>query len=280
MRQTLIILFLLMALSIVAVPQDACCQVVTANDGTARKISVVDSIRLRRYLDTINTLSIFSQKYQTYFDSALAIKPWNAYWWQQKAMPLFKRQKYEAGLPYLDSAVKYDQHRYIDYRAFMKCVFQKNYTGAIRDFQTSKAVIGAGAVMDHSYDFYIGLCYLQLNMLDSAEYFLNKTIDAQRLSVGSKWVHPLDLFYLGVVCYEQASYARAIVVFDSCLALYPNFSDAKYYKAICLSRTGLKEQGKLLMTEAGNDFNQGYTINEDNAIYEWYPYQVRKGYFR
>jgi len=190
-------------------------------DVVSKPISVNDSLLLIRYLDSVNNVPLYSQKRQRYLDSALTIKPWKASWWQQKAMPLYKQKKYEAGEYFLDSAVKYDTYSYIDYRAFMKCIFQKSYREAIKDFESAKVIIGDGEVMDHTYDFYIGLCYLQLDRFDSAEYYLVKSTDQQRKSMGSHWVHPLDLFYLGIVYYEQE-----------------------------------------------------YTINEDNAVYEVYPYQV------
>lgn len=31
-----------------------------------------------------------------------------------------------------------------------------------------------------------------------------------------------------------------------------------------------------LMEEAEEDYKNGYKLNEDNAIYETYPYQVRR----
>ena len=39
--------------------------------------------------------SYYRPEYQTYIDSALALLPKNAFLWQQKAMPYFKRKKYE-----------------------------------------------------------------------------------------------------------------------------------------------------------------------------------------
>ncbi len=150
----------------------ACAQRVSGQDRyTPHPLSVQDSLQLAKYVDSINTVPLFSRRHQLYYDSALAIKPWKAAWWQQKAMPLFKTKKYEVGMPFLDSAVKYDTRRYIDYRAFMKCIFQKDYRSAIPDFITAKTIIGDGSVMDHTYDFYLGLCYLQLYQFDSAEYY-------------------------------------------------------------------------------------------------------------
>ena len=92
-----------------------------------KPISENDSILLQKYLDSANNAGLFSIKYQLYMDSALTIKPWKANWWQHKAMTLYKKKKYEAGAPYLDSAVKYNELSYIDYSAFMKCIFQKSY---------------------------------------------------------------------------------------------------------------------------------------------------------
>lgn len=90
-------------------------------------------------------------------------------------MPYFKRQKYEIGMKILDSAIQIEPAELIDYRAFMKCIFVKSYTSAIEDFLLSKKLKGEhGYIMDHSYDFYIGLCYLQLNQYSEAIENLQK----------------------------------------------------------------------------------------------------------
>ena len=158
----------------------------------------------------------------------------------------------------------------------MKCIFQKSYRSAIADFNRSKAVIGNGDVMDHTYDFYIGLCYLQLNKLDSAAWYLSATTAEQLKTTGEGYVHPLDLFYLGIVYYEFNDYVRANEAFERSLKLYKNFSDAEYYNAICLKKLDKNEAALALMTKAREDFKEGYTINEDNVDYEVYPYQITK----
>ena len=56
---------------------------------------------------------------------------------------------------------------------------------------------------------------------------------------------------------------------------HAEFSDVQFYKAICLARLGKKEESKTLFEKAKKDAETGYTINEDNAIYETYPYKVR-----
>lgn len=59
------------------------------------------------------------------------------------------------------------------------------------------------------------------------------------------------------------------------LEIYPTFSDVQAYKAICLHKLGRKEEAAELNKQAELNGKAGNTINEDNVIYERYPYQIR-----
>ena len=87
--------------------------------------------------------------------------------------------------------------------------------------------------------------------------------------------HFVDLFYYGISKYEQGRWEEAIIEFDKSLKQYPQFSEVQYYKAVCLSRLGKHEQSAELGKTAKANAKIGYTMNEDNAIYETYPYQIR-----
>jgi len=216
---------------------------------------------------------MFFSEWGEYIDSALAILPQDAYLWQQKSMPYFKQRKYELGMSYLDSAVKYDPRKYLDYRAFIKCIFEKNYTASLQDFFKAKEYNGNFDVMDQPYDFYIGLCHLQLNHFDTAAQYFRSCIHADSLR-GESNIHFLHDFYLGIALYEKKEYKKAITIFDRSIRNYSRFSDAKLYKALCLIRGGYFQQAADLGREAQSDLSAGYTINEDNARYEPYPYQI------
>lgn len=196
-----------------------------------------------------------------------------AYLWQQKAMPYFKIQKYEVGMKYIDKAVLYNPQRYQPYRAFIKCIFAKTYKAAIEDFEECIAKYGNNYEMDHTYNFYLALSHLQLNEFKKAEEIFKEDIKKQEERMGE--AHFLDLFYLGISKFEQNKWEEAIVDFDKSLAQYEQFSEVKYYKAICLLNLGKIMESRTLMDEAKNDKKNGYTINEDNSIYEPYPYKVR-----
>lgn len=215
------------------------------------------------------------QEWQNCIDEGLKKDSTIAYLWQQKAMPYFKCKKYEVGMSFLDKAVIYDKQEWLPYRGFIKCIFSKSYKDAITDLEECIKLYGNGYIMDHTYSFYIGLCYLQLNEYDKAEKVFDDYVNdiyknRQQLE------HPTAYFYQAIAKYELKKYDEAIAILDKALKIYPQFSDAKYYKAICLAKLGKpKDEIAAVATEARSDATKGFKLNEDNTIYETYPYQIR-----
>lgn len=241
-----------------------------------RKTSEAEQMKImEEHLANALNYPLYSQQRQKEIDKGLAKDSTIAYLWQQKAMPLFKQGKYEIGMEYVDKAVKYDPDEWQDYRAFIKCIFAKTYRDAIEDFKDCKAKHGNLVVMDHSYNFYIALSYLQLNEFEAAEKYLQAEHDSIIAMGDSNWLHHLDLLYLGISKFELEKNEEAIKYFDLTLERYPRFSDAQYYKALCLRRMGESEAAKTLIEVARENASNSYTINEDNVAYERYPYQVR-----
>lgn len=216
-------------------------------------------------------------EWQQCIDNGISKDSTIAYLWQQKAMPYFKARKYEIAMPFLDKAVKYNAERWQPYRGFMKCIFTKSYKDAIADLEDCKKKFGNQYVMDHTYDFYIAISYLQLNEYQKAETILQSYVD-EIYKNRDKLEHPTAYFYLGIAKYELKKFDEAIAIYDKALKVYPNFSDVKYHKAICLMLTGKKEEAKEMLSQAKDDFKKGYKLNEDNTYYETYPYQLQ-GYY-
>jgi len=221
------------------------------------------------------TKGLYSIAWQEEIDKGLAKDSTIAYLWQQKAMPLYKQCKYELAKKYIDQAVKYDRDQHQDYRAFMSCIFSKRYTEAIADFEDCIKRRGNSYVMDHSYYFYIALSKLQLNEFAEAESILKTDIQRQKESQGEDWVHYLDYYYLGVAEYEQGKNEEAGESFDKVLKLYSEFAEALYYKGNCLNHLGQKDEAIAIRRQAMENGKKGYSFNEDNSIYERYPYQMR-----
>lgn len=216
---------------------------------------------------------MYSDEWQKKIDEGLKEDSTIAYLWQQKAMPLYKQKRYAEGLPFLNQAVRYDRERYLDYRGFMKCIFSKDYKGALEDFSACIAERGNSYVMDHSYKFYSALSLLQLKQYAPAEKLLLEDTEDVRKTRGETWVHHLDLLYLGITQLQLKKFKEAIITFDKTLKLYPQFSEVHFYKSRAQKSIGDPDHVTSLKN-AKAFFEQGHTINEDNAIYEKYPYQL------
>lgn len=240
------------------------------------KINSTDSLRIIEYWKKANYSGLYSGTRQKYLDSALLIKPDSAYFWQQKAMPLYKSRKYSVGKPFLAEAAKHNPKAYLEYSGFMKCIFSKEYEESIGELLEVKKRYGASYVMDHTHDFYIGLDYLQLNQYDKANEHLLLSQKQQFKDFPNdspeEACHYLDWFYLGIVAYELENFELAIERFTMSLKVYENFGDAMYFKAICLRNLGKLEESKSVFQLALK--NNQNTINEDNVFYEVYPYQI------
>lgn len=230
-------------------------------------------------MGNVNRFYLNSEERRLALDSAIVKYPSIAYLYQQRAMPLYKEDKDELGLPFLEKAAELDPKKYVEYMAFMKCIFSKNYKGAIIAFNKALELNGESYVMDHSYYFYLGLCNLQLNQFEKATKLFDKSIAQSVKEESEEWIHFTDLMYLGIAHYELKNYEKAIENFDNALSQQPKFSDVKYYKALCLFRTGETNKAKEMFKEAKEDFLSNNVMYEDNSIYERYPYQVRKSWF-
>ncbi len=216
-----------------------------------------------------------SQKWEDYIKMALEKDSTIALLWQRRALPYWKTRKYEIALKYYDEAVKYDREEYLGRRGFLKCIFLKNYTEALKDLDMTIKEYGNGIQNDHSYNFYKSLCYLQLDQYDQALYFMQKEVDDTKKRAGEEWVPAICYFYLGVIYYEKRDYQKSIELLDRAIKLYPTFSDAKYYKAICNYKINEDAAAYYkILREAKKNFDDGYTINEGDSPYELYPYQV------
>lgn len=214
-------------------------------------------------------------QYQDCLDKGLDKDPTISYLWQQKAMPYFKARKYAVGMKYLDNAVEINPMRYLSYRAFIKCIFSKEYSGAIKDFDAIKALEGNSIVMDHSYDFYTALSYLQLDEFKKAEALFEKDIATQVEEWGLGEYHFLSMFYYGVTLHELEKWEESVLAFNKTLDKYPNFSEAYYYKSVCLTNLEKFDEANEVYELAKLNGKKGNTISEDNSLYELYPYQVR-----
>lgn len=235
---------------------------------------VRDSL-VEKYLDNlVERVSYNTPQWQTICDRVIAICPNVAAAYQLKAIPFIKYGDYAKAFPLEDKAVELDPKQFTSYRGFLKCIFTKDYEGAIIDFQSAEKLVPNGYEMDHTFFFYKGLCNLELTYYAEAEKNFKKDIFIQTGGDTTKTVHYNSLFYLGVLYYEMKNYALAKEYLVRCLAVYEQHPDANYYLAMVYKKMRNFNLEKKYLTISKKAFEDKYDLVEDNIIYANYPHQV------
>lgn len=228
-----------------------------------------------RFLDRgAHRVSYLSPQWGQYCDSLIAACPNIAYAYQQKAMPLIKCGDYAKAMPLMDQAVALDANRWLAYRGFLKCIFTKDYAGALTDFRRVAQFKPNGREMDHTYAFFAGLCNMEMGNYKQAEADFNQDIALQRGAAGQGEIHFNTLFYAGLVAFNRKQYAATQSYLEQCLKAYPQHPEANYYLALTCQAQGKEAAARQHLDAAQHALLGGYRLNEDNIFYANYPGQV------
>ena len=218
-----------------------------------------------------NTHPYTRPAFQHALDSLLLICPdWDRAY-QQKAMPYIKMGHSAEAYYWLKKAVALNPE-YLDYRAFLKCIFTKDYAGALEDFAEAEKLQPGGGLMDHSYRFYVALCQLGLGEFQMAASMLDSIAAAQEARL--KTAHFNTYFYQGLAHLLAGHDAIAERVFNKCLSTHQHHPDAHFYLGRILQARGEKEKARQHFEACIAALKEGYNNSEDQEIYIRYPYEV------
>lgn len=194
--------------------------------------------------------------------------------YREKAIPLIKDGKFAEAFALEDKAVALDPKQWLAYRGFLKCIFAKDYEGALLDFRRADQLTPNGLEMDHTYAFFEGLCYLELGRYPQAAAAFGQDMRQQRGPDGKRSIHFNTQFYVGVLRYKMKQYALADKHLSQCLSAYPQHPDANYYLALVHRAQGHELLAQQHLTLARQALAKGYQLNEDNIYYANYPHQI------
>lgn len=210
-----------------------------------------------------------------YCDSIIALCPNIAEAYRQKAIPFIKNGEYEKAFELENKIVELEPKEWTAYNGFLKCIFTKDYEGAIIEFQKAQQLTPNGFEMDHTYFFYEGLCNLELGNYKKAEANFNQDVFIQIGGEAQKEAHFNTLLYFGILYYEMGDYTKAKEYLLNCLKQYSQLPDANYYLAMTYKKIGDLELKKKYLETAKLSIQQGYSMNEDNLYYANYPHQIK-----
>lgn len=191
----------------------------------------------------LDSLSVYAERSQLslqsdrYYKLFLEKYPNTHEAYMSRSIPYNKVGDHTTGFVMLNRAVELAPTLYLGYRAFVKLYMMHDYEGALHDCLrldslTSYAKPG---VWGEDMDMVIGLCYLQLNDLQKAHSRFTNSIDRITKENGKQWNSARTFLYLGITLMKEKAYSQAAHVLDELIQLNPNYSEAYYYKARCLS---------------------------------------------
>jgi tetratricopeptide (TPR) repeat protein len=213
--------------------------------------------------------------WQLYCDSILTICPQVAAAYRSKAIPYIKNGEYETAMALEDKAVSLDPQTWTSYRGFLKCIFTKDYEGALVDFKESQRLWPEGYEMDHTFLFFEAICHLEMGEFAKAENDFRQDIRIQTKGDTSQDVHFNTSFYMGVLYYEMKDYTKSKNYIRKCLNTYSQHPEANFYMGLNLAKEGSKEQSQVYFKFAKQYLEKGYSLNEANHVYVNFPHEIR-----
>lgn len=215
-------------------------------------------------------------EWQLYCDSLITLCPNIAVAYQLKAIPFLKYGDYATAFALEDKAVELDPQNFTAYRGFLKCIFTKDYEGAITDFQRAQVLAPNGYEMDHTYYFYEALCNLELGHYSLAEEKFKKdiAIETRGRLENESYIHFNTFLYMGILYFEMEKFEKAKIYLLKCIHTYTELPDANYYLAMIYKRENNSELKNKYLKIAKEAKSKGYSLNEGNVPYTYYPHQI------
>lgn len=190
-----------------------------------------------------------------------------------RSIPYNKTGEHAIGFEMLNNAVELAPAENLGYRAFVKLYMMHDHQGALNDCLRldSLSNFSKPGVWGEDMDMVIGLCYLQLNDLQNARIRFTDSIRSVTKRSGKEWNPPRVFMYLGITLMKEQAYREAISMFNELIQLYPNFSEAYYYRSQCYSSLKDQKNAKESMKKCKQVFEK-YGA-EKNPYFEL-PYQI------
>lgn len=170
-----------------------------------------------------------SQQSQENLDVAISLCPNFSYAYMEKAVPYLKRGDFITWKKLIDKAVELSPENHLDYRAWCKFQFVRDYKGAIQDFDLLEKYrpgnIGYSANGDYNLYVVKAICYSALNQKDKAIEILENLYSNKDYHFGL-----YDYYQLGVTYFETGKYDKALENFEKQSKVF-DFAENIYFRS-------------------------------------------------
>jgi len=198
-----------------------------------------------------------SRTSQEYFDKAIDLCPNFAYAWHEKAVPYLKRGSFVAWKEMMDKAVTLEEEMRLDYRAWCRYQFLRDYTGALKDIERLEAIMKGNDIgYAQNGDCHLlvakALCYKGLDQPQKARQTLEAFVSDPNF-----FAMPYDYLHLGVLYLEADMNRKAEQTLLKQAEVNPQLADNYYYLALVKQSQGNRKAAADYMKQSQDLYNQG-----------------------
>ena len=210
----------------------------------------------------------FDLRFHSAYDEALKISPKFDYAWREKSVAYLKSGDFITWKKLIDKAVELNPQINLDYRAWCRYQFFRDYEGALKDFENLEKIRpnNIGHSINGDYDLYIAkaFCLDAIGQAQKAIETIEKAMQRKGYSVGL-----YDYYQLGVLYFKQNQYDKALENFEK-QSKQNDFAENIYYKSkvskirnkdyLDLKKLALKsyDEGKTMKDGYTHHFNKVY----------------------
>lgn len=209
-----------------------------------------DSCRFQAcdYLEKAPRYFQLTRAYHEVKDSALALCPEYGVIYKTKSTAYLKTGDFINWKKYIDKAVELNPTAHLDYRAWCRFQFFRDYQGAINDLEELERLkkYDIGWCQNGHYHLSIAkaLCYKMIGKQERAIEIINSQLNKDSSSAGLYTFHHLGVLYL-----ETKQYEKAILSFEQQSDIY-DLAESKYFLALTFDRLGEKDKVRKTLVQA------------------------------
>ncbi len=210
----------------------------------------------------------FHWKQMAVWDTAIAICPYFAYPYREKAAPYIKAGNFVEWKKNMDKAVEYAPHDYLHVRASLRYKFFADYKGTLADIAILEELMNGkdiGYTSNGTYHLNIlkGLCLKAMGKNQEAIKVIESQLSDQNHHTGLYAQLHLGVIYLEEKMYDRAIHALALQMQQNDLA------ENRYYMALAYRAIGKEEKANNSIVAALELYKKGTRMTDPyNVLFD------------
>ncbi len=186
-----------------------------------------------------------------------------------KSYTLLRRGLYTEAFEAMEKAIAARPKDRLAYRANAKLYRMHDYQSALEDLRTLDALTPnfRDAVWGEDLYHVMGLAHKQLEQLEVALFYFNRSVKETSEEIGENFVHVKTFYYRAMTKLALGQKKSALDDLNKALYYFDKYTEAYYHKAYILKDFGEHKAAYEAMKQADFYYKKGYLYGSFDRIY-------------